>query len=392
MEEIEVQNLVKVFGKPNQKCKNMISKGYSKNQVLEKTGLTVGINKVSFNIKKNEIFVIMGLSGSGKSTLLRCLNRLIEPTEGRVIVDGKDITKLDKKSLRKLRKEKFAMVFQNFGLFPHRTILENTMLGIETHKGMTKDEKIQKSTKALEQVGLSGWENKYPNELSGGMQQRVGIARALAVESDILLMDEPFSALDPLIRKEMQDLLLDLYENMNKTIIFITHDLDEALRIGDRIAIMKDGKVVQIGTPEDILNNCKNDYVKEFVQNVNRSQILKAKDVMIKPLELLYENDGIKTAKYKMKKNHLTSIFVVEGKRKYKGIVRLEDILDVNGDENISDFIKPTLITEPEKTIDELFGYMASLDVPIPVIDNENTLKGIIIKGTVLSNLAGRDV
>jgi len=392
VEEIEVQNLVKVFGKPNQKCKNMISKGYSKNQVLEKTGLTVGINKVSFNIKKNEIFVIMGLSGSGKSTLLRCLNRLIEPTEGRVIVDGKDITKLDKKSLRKLRKEKFAMVFQNFGLFPHRTILENTMLGIETHKGMTKDEKIQKSTKALEQVGLSGWENKYPNELSGGMQQRVGIARALAVESDILLMDEPFSALDPLIRKEMQDLLLDLYENMNKTIIFITHDLDEALRIGDRIAIMKDGKVVQIGTPEDILNNCKNDYVKEFVQNVNRSQILKAKDVMIKPLELLYENDGIKTAKYKMKKNHLTSIFVVEGKRKYKGIVRLEDILDVNGDENISDFIKPTLITEPEKTIDELFGYMASLDVPIPVIDNENTLKGIIIKGTVLSNLAGRDV
>lgn len=392
MEEIEVQNLVKVFGKPNQKCKNMISKGYSKNQVLEKTGLTVGINKVSFNIKKNEIFVIMGLSGSGKSTLLRCLNRLIEPTEGRVIVDGKDITKLDKKSLRKLRKEKFAMVFQNFGLFPHRTILENTMFGIETHKGMTKDEKIQKSTKALEQVGLSGWENKYPNELSGGMQQRVGIARALAVESDILLMDEPFSALDPLIRKEMQDLLLDLYENMNKTIIFITHDLDEALRIGDRIAIMKDGKVVQIGTPEDILNNCKNDYVKEFVQNVNRSQILKAKDVMIKPLELLYENDGIKTAKYKMKKNHLTSIFVVEGKRKYKGIVRLEDILDVNGDENISDFIKPTLITEPEKTIDELFGYMASLDVPIPVIDNENTLKGIIIKGTVLSNLAGRDV
>ncbi|NOH15528.1 betaine/proline/choline family ABC transporter ATP-binding protein [Clostridium cochlearium] len=392
MEEIEVQNLVKVFGKPNQKCKNMISKGYSKNQVLEKTGLTVGINKVSFNIKKNEIFVIMGLSGSGKSTLLRCLNRLIEPTEGRVIVDGKDITKLDKKSLRKLRKEKFAMVFQNFGLFHHRTILENTMFGIETHKGMTKDEKIQKSTKALEQVGLSGWENKYPNELSGGMQQRVGIARALAVESDILLMDEPFSALDPLIRKEMQDLLLDLYENMNKTIIFITHDLDEALRIGDRIAIMKDGKVVQIGTPEDILNNCKNDYVKEFVQNVNRSQILKAKDVMIKPLELLYENDGIKTAKYKMKKNHLTSIFVVEGKRKYKGIVRLEDILDVNGDENISDFIKPTLITEPEKTIDELFGYMASLDVPIPVIDNENTLKGIIIKGTVLSNLAGRDV
>lgn len=392
MEEIEVQNLVKVFGKPNQKCKNMISKGYSKNQVLEKTGLTVGINKVSFNIKKNEIFVIMGLSGSGKSTLLRCLNRLIEPTEGRVIVDGKDITKLDKKSLRKLRKEKFAMVFQNFGLFPHRTILENTMFGIETHKGMTKDEKIQKSTKALEQVGLSGWENKYPNELSGGMQQRVGIARALAVESDILLMDEPFSALDPLIRKEMQDLLLDLYENMNKTIIFITHDLDEALRIGDRIAIMKDGKVVQIGTPEDILNNCKNDYVKEFVQNVNRSQILKAKDVMIKPLELLYENDGIKTAKYKMKKNHLTSIFVVEGKRKYKGIVRLEDILDVNGDENISDFIKPTLITEPEKIIDELFGYMASLDVPIPVIDNENTLKGIIIKGTVLSNLAGRDV
>lgn len=392
MEEIEVKNLVKVFGKPSQTCKKLIKEGCSKNEILEKTGLTVGINNVSFNINQNEIFVIMGLSGSGKSTLLRCLNRLIEPTEGKVIVGGKDITKLDKKSLRNLRKEKFAMVFQNFALFPHRTIIENIMFGLEVHENFTNDEKTEKSMAALNKVGLSGWENKYPNELSGGMQQRVGIARALAVESDILLMDEPFSALDPLIRKEMQDLLLDLYENMDKTIIFITHDLDEALRIGDRIAIMKDGKVVQIGTPEDILNNCKNDYVKEFVQNVNRSQILKAKDIMIKPLDLLYEKDGIKTAKYKMKKNHLTSIFVVEGKRKYKGIIRLEDILNADGDINIADFIKPTLTTEPEKTIDDLLSYMASLDVPLPVIDDENNLKGIIVKGTVLSNLAGRNV
>lgn len=392
MEEIEVQNLVKVFGKPNKTCKKLIKEGKSKAEILEETGLTVGINNVSLSINHNEIFVIMGLSGSGKSTLLRCLNGLIEPTEGEVIIKGKDITKLDKKSLRKIRKEKFAMVFQNFALFPNRTILENTMFGVEVHEDMTKDEKIQKSMEALDTVGLSGWEDKYPSELSGGMQQRVGIARALAVEADILLMDEPFSALDPLIRKEMQDLLLDLYENMNKTIIFITHDLDEALRIGYRIAIMKDGKLVQVGTPEEILNNCKNDYVKEFVQNVNRSQILKAKDVMIKPMELLYETDGIKTAKYKMKKNHLSSIFAVEGRRKYRGIVRLEDILDVDGEGNIKDYIKPTLTTDPEQIIDDLLGYMASLDVPLPVIDEENSLKGIIIKGTVLSNLAGRDV
>ena len=388
MVNIDVQNVSKVFGSNSKEGVKLIKEGYSKKEILDKTGLTVGVKNVSFKINSNEIFVIMGLSGSGKSTLLRCLNRLIQPTTGKVIVEGTDITNLEKKSLRKIRKEKFGMVFQNFGLLPYKTVLQNTEFGLEVQDVDDKERK-KRAKEALKKVGLEGWEDKYTHELSGGMQQRVGLARALAVDPDILLMDEPFSALDPLIKTEMQDLLLDLYEEVNKTIVFITHDLDEALKLGDRIAIMKDGEVVQIGTPEEILTNSKTQYVKEFVKNVNRSRILTAADIMIKPMALLYENDGMETAKYKMSQNGISSIFAVTNKRKYRGIIKFEDVFNSikRGEQDISKLIKDTKVAHPDDTLDDLTSDIAELDIPIPVVDENKNLLGIIVKGTILANI-----
>lgn len=388
MSSIKVNNVVKIFGDDEKEGLKLLKEGKSKSEILEKKKMTVGVNDVSFEITDNEMFVIMGLSGSGKSTLLRCLNRLITPTSGEIIIDGEDITKLGKKQLRDLRRRKFGMVFQNFALFPFRNILENTQFGLEVY-GMDKDEMEEKSRSALKKVGLEGWEDKYPDELSGGMQQRVGLARALAIDPDILLMDEPFSALDPLIKKDMQDLLLEIYDEMDKTIIFITHDLDEALRLGDRIAIMKDGSIVQLGTAEDILTNSKNEYVEEFVKNVNRSQILTASDVMVRPLELVYENDGPNTARYKMNKNGISSIFVVGKKRKLKGLVTIEDVTKTieEGNKDISKIIKQSNTVTPDTTLNEIFDDISQMDTPLPVVE-DGYLRGIIVKGTVLSNLS----
>ena len=388
MEKIEVQNLSKIFGDKPKRGVKLLKEGYSKEEILDKTGLTVGVNNVNFEIDSNEIFVIMGLSGSGKSTLLRCLNRLIEPTSGTVSIGGTDITNLDKKSLREIRKKKFGMVFQNFGLLPYKTVVENAEFGLEV-QDISDEEKRKRAEDALEKVGLKGWEDKYPDELSGGMQQRVGLARALAVDSDILLMDEPFSALDPLIKNEMQDLLLDLYEEVNKTIVFITHDLDEALKLGDRIAIMKDGEIVQLGTAEEILTNSKTEYVEEFVKNVNRSRILTAKDIMTKPIAFLHENDGMEMARYKMSHNNISSIIAVKGKRKYRGIIRMEDVFDAikNDESDVSKLIKDTKTAKPDDSLDELSSDISELDVPIPVIDENNNVLGVIVKGNILANI-----
>lgn len=387
MSSIKVKDVIKIFGDNEREGLKLLKEGKSKSEILKDKGMTLGVNNVSFEISENEIFVIMGLSGSGKSTLLRCLNRLIAPTSGEIIIDGENITKLDKKQLRELRRKKFGMVFQNFALFPFRNILENTQFGLEVY-GMDKEEMEDKSRSALKKVGLDGWEEKYPDELSGGMQQRVGLARALAIDPDILLMDEPFSALDPLIKKDMQDLLLEIYDEMDKTIVFITHDLDEALRLGDRIAIMKDGTIVQLGTAEDILTNSKNEYVEEFVKNVNRSQILTASDVMVKPLELVYENDGPNTARYKMNKNGISSIFVVGRKRQIKGLVRIEDIVRLieNNEKDMSGIIEKTKSISPDTLLSEIFDDISKIDVPMTVVE-DGILKGIIVKSTVLSNL-----
>ena len=284
MAKIEIKNIYKIFGRKPDKILPMVKGGATKEEVLEKTGHTVGLDNVSLKIEEGETFVCMGLSGSGKSTLIRHLNRLIDPTDGEVLVDGQSVMNLNPEQLIDFRRYKMSMVFQRFGLFPHKTVLENVGYGLEM-QGKPDEEKNKTAMEKIEAVGLNGFEHQFPNQLSGGMQQRVGLARALATNSDIMLMDEAFSALDPLIRSEMQKQLMDLQSELKKTIVFITHDLDESLRLGDHIGILNAGKLVQVGTPVDIIMNPADDYVKAFVKDVNRAKVVKAKIIMTKVSE-----------------------------------------------------------------------------------------------------------
>ena len=277
--KVSVRNLTKIFGNRPQDALRLVEEGERKQDIFEKTQQNVALRSISFDVYEGELFVLMGLSGCGKSTLLRCINRLIEPTSGSIEIDGVDVTAMNEDELRQLRRTKIGMIFQNFALLPHRTILENVAFGLEI-QDMPVEEREQKAREAIDLVGLSGYEESYPSGLSGGMQQRVGLARALASDADILLMDEAFSALDPMIRRDMQDELIELQARMNKTIIFVSHDLDEALKLGDRIGLMKDGIIAQLGTAEDLLQNPRCDYVERFVEGVNLSRVLVAKDVM----------------------------------------------------------------------------------------------------------------
>ena len=279
MSKIEINNVYKIFGNNPKSVLPMVKDGANKDEVLEKTGHTVGLDNVSLKIEEGETFVCMGLSGSGKSTLIRHLNRLIDPTDGEVLIEGTNVMSLDQKQLIDFRRHKMSMVFQRFGLFPHKTVIQNVGYGLEM-QGKSDEERNKISMEKIEAVGLTGFENQYPNQLSGGMQQRVGLARALATNTDIMLMDEAFSALDPLIRSDMQKQLLDLQSELKKTIVFITHDLDESLRLGDHIGILNAGKLVQVGTPVDIIMNPADDYVEAFVKDVNRAKVLKAKVIM----------------------------------------------------------------------------------------------------------------
>jgi len=281
MSKIEIKNVYKIFGNNPQSVMPMVRDGANKEEVLEQTGHTVGLDNVSLNIEEGETFVCMGLSGSGKSTLIRHLNRLIDPTDGEILVEGTNVMSFNKEQLIDFRRHKMSMVFQRFGLFPHKTVLQNVGYGLEM-QGKPEDERDRTAMEKIDAVGLTGFENQFPNQLSGGMQQRVGLARALATDSDIMLMDEAFSALDPLIRSDMQKQLLDLQSELKKTIVFITHDLDESLRLGDHIGILNAGKLVQVGTPVDIIMNPADDYVKAFVKDVNRAKVIKAKVVMKK--------------------------------------------------------------------------------------------------------------
>jgi glycine betaine/proline transport system ATP-binding protein len=390
--KIKVQNLTKIFGNKPEQGIELLKQGLSKNEIMDKTGLAVGVNNASFEVEEGQFLVIMGLSGSGKSTLVRLVNRLIEPTSGSVIIDGNDITKMTADELRNLRRKKFAMVFQRFALFPHRTILKNVEFGLEI-QGMEQSEREEKAREALDLVGLKGWEDSYPEHLSGGMQQRVGLARALAVDPDILLMDEAFSALDPLIKKEMQDELLALQNRVNKTIIFITHDLDEALKLGDKIILMKDGAIVQEGTPEDILTNPADEYVEKFVEDVNTSKILTASGVMKKVKNVAYTKDGPRTVLRKMEEEGISSIFVVNRDWTINGIVFAEDAAEAaeNGVKEITNIIKKDVIQiGPDTPVSEIFPVIATATYPIVVADENKKLLGIIIKGTILAKLAGK--
>ncbi|WLD93615.1 glycine betaine/L-proline ABC transporter ATP-binding protein ProV [Alkalihalobacillus sp. AL-G] len=389
--KINVQNVTKVFGKSPKQGVSLLNEGKSKQEILEDTGMTVGVNKANFEVNAGEIFVIMGLSGSGKSTLVRMLNRLIDPTDGQVLIDGNDIVKLKPNQLREVRRKKMSMVFQRFALFPHRTVLENTEYGLEV-QGSDKQARKEKALESLKLVGLEGYEHSYPKELSGGMQQRVGLARALANDPDILLMDEAFSALDPLIRKDMQNELLELQETMEKTIVFITHDLDEALRIGDRIALMKDGNIVQVGTPEEILMNPANDYVERFVEDVDLSKVLTAAHIMKRP-EKVRNDRGPRVALQLMKDEGISSIYVVDKKQKLIGAVNAQDASDAaKNNQSLEDILLPDLATvTPDTLIVDMFEKMADSTVPLPVIDQDNRLKGIVVRGAVIGALAGNE-
>ncbi len=393
MKKIEVRDLTKIFGKHPKQGVRLLKEGKSKDEILNETGMTVGVNRVSFDVEAGEVFVIMGLSGSGKSTLIRLVNRLIEPSSGTILIDGEDISKMDKKMLMETRRKKLGMVFQNFGLFPHRTIQENTGYGLEVQK---KDKAViaEKARQSLEMVGLKGYEDQYPDQLSGGMQQRVGLARALANDPDILLMDEAFSALDPLIRKEMQDELIDLQQKMQKTILFITHDLDEALKIGDRIAIMKDGVIVQTGTPEEIMTNPADDYVEKFVEDVDRSKVFTASHVMIRPETIQLGKAGPRVALQRMKQAGISSVYVTHGNNKLYGIVTADAASEAakNGVKDLDEIVDRDIPTvAPDVALIDLFEKIHNTSIPMAVTE-DGYLKGIILRGAVLSALSRSEV
>ena len=393
MEKIVVENLTKIFGHHPERGIEMLEKGMTKDQIFKETKLSVGVNRASFVVNQGEIVVVMGLSGSGKSTLVRCINRLIEPTAGEVYIDGQAITGLNTKELREVRLRKMGMVFQNFALFPHRTVAQNTEYGLEI-QGVAPAERREKAIKALSQVGLAGQEDSYPRQLSGGMQQRVGLARALALDPDILLMDEAFSALDPLIRSDMQDELIQLQETMHKTILFISHDLDEALKIGDRIILMKDGVIVQDGTAEEILTNPANENVERFVENVDISKVLTAESVMRKSSAVAYiTTDGPKAALRKMKNHGLSHIFVLNKDHVMQGILAAEDAIAAaeRGEKDIGGLIRRDITTVGlDSPATELMNILKDLPYPLAVVNENNKLKGVIVRGTLLGALAER--
>jgi glycine betaine/proline transport system ATP-binding protein len=389
--KITVREVTKVFGKNTKKADQLLKQGKSKQEILKETGSTVGVNRANFDVFPGEIFVIMGLSGSGKSTLVRMFNRLIEPTSGQVLIDGEDIVTMNKEELRNVRRKKMSMVFQKFALFPHRTVLSNTEYGLEI-QGVEKENRKKLALDALKLVGLEGYEHQLPSQLSGGMQQRVGLARALANDPDILLMDEAFSALDPLIRKDMQDELLELQSTMEKTIIFITHDLDEALRIGDRIALMKDGNIVQIGTPEEILMNPSNDYVERFVEDVDLSKVLTAAHVM-KRAETVQLEKGPRVALKIMKDNGISTVYIVDKQKRLIGAVTATEAKQaIENNLTLEEVVVKDVITVQQETLlVDLFDDVSSAAIPVAVVDQDKRLKGIIIRGAVIGALAGND-
>ncbi|MBV7391476.1 MULTISPECIES: quaternary amine ABC transporter ATP-binding protein [Enterococcus] len=390
MSKVKVEHLTKIFGKKQQQALAMIKENKSKTEILEKTGATVGVYDASFEVNEGEIFVVMGLSGSGKSTMIRLLNRLIDPTSGEIYIDGEDIAKMNKDELREVRRHKINMVFQNFGLFPHRTILENTEYGLEV-RGVSKEERQAKAEKALENSGLLSFKDQYPNQLSGGMQQRVGLARALANDPEVLLMDEAFSALDPLIRREMQDELLDLQASVQKTIIFITHDLNEALRLGDRIALMKDGQIMQIGTGEEFLTNPANQYVRDFVEDVDRSKVLTAQNIMVPALTTNIEVDGPNVALNRMRKEEVSMLLAVDRKRKLKGSLTAEAASEARKNSlTLKEVLdKNVRKIKPDMLVTDIFNLIFDSPAPLAVVDDDDKLIGVVIRGSVIEALAG---
>lgn len=388
MAAIEAEGLYKVFGAHPKRGLELLEQGVHRDEVQERTGQLGAVNDATFTVGEGELFVVMGLSGSGKSTLVRMINRLYEPTAGKVQVEGRDVMELDDQELRQLRSRGMSMVFQSFGLFPHRSVIDNVAYGLEVQR-VARSERYEQAQHALEQVGLKGWEDKAPNQLSGGMRQRVGLARALATNASILLMDEPFSALDPLIRRDMQQQLLELQQQLQKTIMFITHDLNEAMLLGDRIAVMKDGYVVQDDTPEGVLTRPANDYVADFVQDVDRSRVLTAETVMVQPGRTLTPRHSPQVALRELQELGGTGVYVLDGRR-LLGIVTDEDCSKAisKGVHTVGEIAHDAYPhAERDSLLIDLFDQAAEYDYPTAVIE-EGALLGVIPRPVLLRALA----
>ncbi|MCB2184221.1 MAG: glycine betaine/L-proline ABC transporter ATP-binding protein ProV [Desulfobulbaceae bacterium] len=390
-EKIVVKNLYKIFGNAPGDAMHLLRQGVEKDEIFERCGQTVGVCDASFSVCEGEIFVVMGLSGSGKSTLVRLLNRLIEPTAGHVFYDGTDIASLSADELIKLRRSDLSMVFQSFALMPHLTIIDNTAFGLEL-SNVPRDERMARAQAALAQVGLEAYASSYPDELSGGMQQRVGLARALANDPEVMLMDEAFSALDPLIRSEMQDELLNLQNEKKRTIIFISHDLDEAMRIGDRIAIMEGGQVVQVGTPEEILNDPANDYVHSFFRGVNVTAVLSAADVARKKQVVVMRREGVglRTALEELREDDRSHAYVLGKRQEFLGVVSENSIRKATkrGSGDLADAFLADIETLPaDMPLSEVIGKVAQADCGLPVVSSTGRYLGVISKTALLETL-----
>jgi len=389
---LKLEQVCKVFGDQPKRALELLDAGKSKDEILEQTGQTLGVVNASFEVEQGEIFVIMGLSGSGKSTLVRLLNRLIEPSRGKILVNGRDIAKMDQEELLELRRREMSMVFQSFALMPHMTVQQNVAFGLELG-GVDSMQRDQRAIEALQQVGLEAWAESYPDELSGGMQQRVGLARALANDPDIMLMDEAFSALDPLIRSEMQDELLKLQEKSDRTIIFISHDLDEAMRIGDRIAIMEGGRVVQVGTSEEILHNPADEYVLSFFRGVDVSAVYSAADVARKRQVTVIErtqNGEVHHAIQRLKEYDRNHGYVIDKGQHFCGVVSVESLateLKCEHPQLHNAYLSEIEPLAAEAPLSEVIGPIANSPCGLPVVDRERCYLGTITKTSLLETL-----
>jgi len=390
--QVIIKDVWKLYGKDAKKVFTKKLMEESKASIQKKTGCIVGMKNINLEIKKGEFYILMGLSGSGKSTLIRSLIRLVNTTKGNIIINDKDITKMNNEQLLQFRRDTFGMVFQHYGLLPHQTVLDNAAYGLKI-KGIPKGERYAKAMQTLETVGLKGWEDYYPGSLSGGMQQRVGLARALANDPEILLMDEPFSGLDPLIRRQMQDELVELQEKLKKTIIFVTHDLHEALKLGDQIAILRDGEVVQVGTPENIVTNPADEYVEEFVQDASPARVLTAGTIMEEPSVLAYAWEGPKTVLTLIRSHKRRAAFIVNKSRELLGVVREKELVQLLEQDNIpktipiSSIKKVTSVTE-DTLLEEMFPIISQNPWPVPVVDERNKFKGIVTTDQIFESLS----
>jgi glycine betaine/proline transport system ATP-binding protein len=385
---LRVEHLTKMFGTKKAAAAELLKDGRTKEEILRQTGVTVAVDDVSFEVERGKIFTLIGLSGSGKSTVVRCLNMLHPATSGKIYFEGRDVGEFTKQELLEFRRSRISMVFQSFGLMSHRDVLSNVAFGLEI-RGVKKTEREERAAEMIAMVGLSGWEHKKVDSLSGGMRQRVGIARALTNDPDILLMDEPFSALDPLVRRDMQFELLSIQEKLNKTVVFITHDINEAFKLGNTVAIMRDGRIIQIDTPEGMSSNPADDYVRDFIDSADKTQIYSVRNIMQTPFSLIHTRDGANNALKQMRENGVSSVYVVEEKMALVGILTLDQALKVRaGELTFQDaLIRDLPTTTIDTQISDLIPVAAETNFPIAVVDDKNRLIGIVTKAAVLASL-----